>query len=223
MLLKVLPDDAPKNMHITDFPQMSLFQTSINLNSSTSDPKEITVTYQTPKAPLVPFHADQSRSLRIPLNPKFQGLERIDVTMHESTTSAYKMPDEFNSWFSNCFGFPVVLAYLGDGLRQALGNISPNYSTKAPSAKGKSAWLSGLSSYIPLPGQFQGIWKDEGVVDDGITFADCAAFLGEILCSLSFILPIKGAEILSEEYIRSIKKYILLSNLESTAPNPLLG
>lgn len=25
------------------------------------------------------------------------------------------MPDEINTWFSECFGYDVVLAYLGDG------------------------------------------------------------------------------------------------------------
>lgn len=187
MLLKVLPDGKFQNMHIPHFPEMALFRTSFDSSSGTSK-KDLTVTYKIPKVPLVPFHEDQSRSLKVPLNPKYEDLESINVEMHKSPTSAYKMREEFNSWFSNCFGFPVILAYLGDKARKPLGNISPNFVAKASSAESKSSWLS-LSSYLPLPGHFQGVLEDKKASNDNITFADCAQFLIVTMASVADVNP----------------------------------
>ena len=47
------------------------------------------------------------------------------------------MPDEMNEWFSECFGYQVVLAYLGDGL-----GIRKN-DEKA------QQWLSAIKPIIP--------------------------------------------------------------------------
>lgn len=183
MLLKVSPEGELENMQISKFNDMSLFQTLIN-----SEMKEITVTYRMPKVPVRPFHQDQTRSLSIPLNPDFQDLEKIEVVMYKSPTLAYKMPDEFNSWFSNCFGFSVILAYLGDFERQTMGSVSPNYLKKVSMAEKKSSWFSGVSSFLPLPGQFQSL-ENEEPLSDGISFSDCAPFLVVTLSSLATIHP----------------------------------
>jgi uncharacterized protein YcbX len=73
------------------------------------------------------------------------------------------MDSQYNNWFSSCFGYDVILAYLGENLRPVL---SPAV-TAGPS---KGAWLWNISSNIPIIGSS----KD---VKEQITFADCAPYL----------------------------------------------
>ncbi|KAF2007687.1 hypothetical protein P154DRAFT_516507 [Amniculicola lignicola CBS 123094] len=103
---------------------------------------------------------DLSKSLTIPLLPKTDGLEVLQYAMHDSSTSAFKMPEEYNSWFSSCFGYDVVLAYLGKNLRDVL------FEDLKPQKSG--SWLSSLSSMVPS-------WTASE--SPKITFADCAPFL----------------------------------------------
>jgi uncharacterized protein YcbX len=105
----------------------------------------VKVDFVSPKGPKVD-------PLKVPLQPNTEKLANLDITLHNSFTKAFKMPAEYNGWFSKCFGYEVVLAYLGENLRGVLfedlkpskGNIVLNTRKSEPY---------------------------------GITFADCAPYL----------------------------------------------
>ncbi|KAG8629375.1 hypothetical protein KVT40_003240 [Elsinoe batatas] len=149
MLVKVLPDGV-KNVHVADFPEAVLFYPSIQRGGE-SGIDELTVTHRAPCRP--------ETSLTFPLFPSIDGLGTVDITMHKSPTSGYDMGPECNDWFSECFGFPMKLLYLGDNRRGVLS------STKNAGANGQQSWSSWATGLI------SGAGKDE------ITFADCASYL----------------------------------------------
>jgi uncharacterized protein YcbX len=158
MLLKVEKGDEGvrklKNMAVSTFAEMTLFLTSINYPVHGKD-GEIIVTFSPPNA--------GKKTITIPLEPDTSSLSSLDVTMHGSYTKAYGMEAQYNEWFSECFGFPVVFAYLGEHLRPVLFQ-----STKQQLMK--PSWFSGITKNIPLLGGY----LEE---DLKITFADCAPFL----------------------------------------------
>jgi len=158
MLLKLesgQDEHSFRNMAVTHFPQMTLFHTSIKFPEPDQE-GEILVKYAPPSA--------ESRTITIPLEPKTSTLSPVDVVMHGSPTKAYDMGSRYNTWFSECFGFQVVFAYLGEHLRPVLFTKSPN---KEPVT---SSWLSKIASYVPVlgPGEDQ---------KEKITFQDCAPYL----------------------------------------------
>jgi uncharacterized protein YcbX len=105
-----------QNMHVPSFPSMCLFLTSINDDT-------LIVTYQPPSGST--YSAD---SIKIPLEPEtFDNLEKIDVIMHQSPTTAFDMGQKYSKWFSERFGFKVVLAFWGGNPRpvSATGLASP--------------------------------------------------------------------------------------------------
>ena len=120
-----------------------------------------TVTYNPPDG--------DTKSLEIPLEPELGSLKRVDVSLHQSPAKAYEMEDRVNAWFSTCFGYDVMLVYLGPNRRPVLGNLSPNVVQKQPA--GIASWLASATPSLP---DIMGIKKKE---DDGITFADLAAYL----------------------------------------------
>lgn len=63
----------------------------------------------------------QPPPLRIPLDPSIQSLHKLDVDLHGSHAQGYRMGDKYDAWFSACFGFDVVLVFIGDGQRKVLG------------------------------------------------------------------------------------------------------
>ena len=175
MFLKVLPGQDPpfKNMHVAQFYEMVFFQPELVYpHPQTPSSGKIIVTYRPPED-------ERSRSIEIPLLPKFSDLGTLVVTMHSSPTSAYNMGPEYNDWFSSCFGYPVILAYLGDKRREVLGNMSPNAAGRQQQqqqqppahARGAGSWLSTLTSNIPY------LSSNSAGVDRGISFADCAPYL----------------------------------------------
>ncbi|KAN0082188.1 hypothetical protein V8E54_003486 [Elaphomyces granulatus] len=191
MLLKVETNEdgsrSLKNMHVPYFPEMTLFLTELVLpddeNGENQDGK-ITVTYQPPSST-----GKQSETCEVPLQPDVQDLEEFEIVMHESPTKAYNMGDQYNGWFSDCFGYSVVLAYLGTNRRQVLGSVAPNADTTRKGQQGDdgkaAGWLLAIQSTIPYlgwkPSSTQGVEAEagerEGEDDEGITFADCAAYL----------------------------------------------
>lgn len=149
MLLKVkTADDGTttlKNMHVPHFPEMSLFLTELVFPTPTiksrANPKgiddadttgKIIVTYRPPGADTA------ARTLDVPLQPDVRGLEKLKITMHQSPTTAYNMGPAYNDWFSACFGYPVVLAYLGPHSRRVLGSFAPG---KSPAHRATSTSL----------------------------------------------------------------------------------
>ena len=163
MLLK--NDTEPKNMHVAHFPEMCLFTTDI-IFPNASDPGRIVVEYHAPGT-------EKPKRTEIPLLPDVDklGLEEVKITMHSSTTVGYNMGKQYNDWFSDCFGFEVILAYIGKNRREILGNVPPSkaLATAKPQAKG---WMETITSNLPIlssstvPG-----------VDEGIAFSDCAPYL----------------------------------------------
>ena len=156
MILKVHPDRY-ENMLVALFPSMTLFLTDIVFpEDDASGVGEIIVSYKPPEE-------NGSKTINIPLRPNTSDLETIDVTLHDSPTRAHKMDSQYNNWFSSCFGYDVILVYLGENLRPVLFPAV----TADPS---KGSWLSNISSNIPIFGSS----KDD---KEQITFADCAPYL----------------------------------------------
>ena len=144
-----------ENMTVTYYPELALFNQSINESAGT-----FTVIYNPPNG--------NSKSLDIPLEPEIGPLQRLKVTMHSSPAEAFKMDDRVNAWFSECTGHDVFLAYLGPNRRPVLGNLSPNVTSTA-SGTSKS-WMSSITSSLPSV-------VASKAPEDGITFADLAAYL----------------------------------------------
>ena len=140
MLLKVEAGEngaepALKNMHIPHFPEMGLFRTAIELPKTEDESGKLIVTY-TPSSSREEGDTRpcETRRLEIPLRPlqarPKKEFKTFKVTMHQSATTGYDMGPEYNEWFSECFGFPVVLGYLGLNSRNVLGTLAPERRNK---------------------------------------------------------------------------------------------
>ncbi|KJK61511.1 hypothetical protein P875_00042228 [Aspergillus parasiticus SU-1] len=130
MLLKVNQGDdgveTLQNMHVPHFPEMSLFLTDIVFPTEGKKNGKIIVTYRPPG--VKDNGNPQITTLEVPLEPDVQGLEELTVTMHQSPTRGYHMGSKYNDWFSQCFGYKVVLVYLGPHWRRVLGSFPPGKS-----------------------------------------------------------------------------------------------
>ncbi|KAI9373162.1 serine hydroxymethyltransferase-domain-containing protein [Aspergillus egyptiacus] len=137
MLLKVVPSESGndgettlKNMHVPRFPEMALFETELFKPSPENKSGTIRVKYNGPST-----QANGSGKtvtgggpavLDVPLTPEVRGLEELAIVMHNSPTKGYNMGQEYNRWFSEHFGYEVVLAYLpGTKWRGVLGTFAP--------------------------------------------------------------------------------------------------
>ena len=161
-----------KNMHVSEFTEMCLFTTELvypHPDEPTSG--KIVVTFNPPLDAMDRSKSDP-KTLEVPLQPNHAHLPTVDVTMHSSPTKGYNMGDPYNSWFSTCFGYDVILVDSGGNRREILGNVPPNAAGKNPPAASvkASSWLSNVASSIPFVSSYAG-------VDEGIKFADCAPFL----------------------------------------------
>lgn len=161
MLLHV-QEESPrklKNMHVPDYPWMCLFHPSMQED-------KIIVAY---RAPGVPETEPATSELEIPLlQSTFANLKRVDVNMHYSPTTAYDMGDKYNCWFSEHFGFKVILAYYGGNTRQVLGNLPGKPANHVPKPRTS---MSRILSSIPAIGPML------GPDDEVIAFSDCAPYL----------------------------------------------
>jgi uncharacterized protein YcbX len=163
MLFKMTAD-GPKPMAVSKQPEMTQFHQEITgYNDSTG----------TLKTTFRAFGgtAEEETSLTIPLTPDVSSLEPYEVNLHNSPTPAFKMPSEHNDWFTSCFGYPVMLVYLGDNSRPVLFEdmqpVEPDPLTRflrdtMPFARGYVDRLMGLR-------QNSQAWR--------ISFADCAPYL----------------------------------------------
>ena len=141
-------------MTITFYPELSLFLQSINNQAGT-----LTVTFCPPNS--------THKSIEILLEPEVKCLQPVDTVLHQSPTKAYDMGNKINGWFSDCFGYDVMLVYLGPHLRPVLN------TQHSVTGNGNSQhWFSNMASV--LPGAFGAKPKED---DDGITFADVASYL----------------------------------------------
>lgn len=142
MLLKVNGKNDPskpalENMYVGHLPEMGLFETAVELPKSETDGGKITVTYN-PPSPQDPSddRPREARQLEIPLLPfkvtKEKQFRKTQVNIHSSPTTGYDMGSTYNDWFSECFGYPVVLAYLGENRRKVLGLLAPEKRNNTP-------------------------------------------------------------------------------------------
>ena len=149
MLLHHTPQGY-RNMAVSRYPEMTQFLTSIHPGKHGE--AILQVDYRAFGKP------ENARSTRIPLNPDTKNLTYFHVDMHQSPTAAFKMPHQCNTWFSECFGYDVVLVYLGDNKRKVL------WQDMVPTAAASLlARLPLLNLLVPQTPE--------------ITFADCAPYL----------------------------------------------
>jgi uncharacterized protein YcbX len=146
-----------EHMDVSRIPNMCLFHTSISGNT-------LTVSYCAPGTTEV-----QPDKLEIPLDPEnFENLEKVYVNMHFSPTTGYDMGAKYSEWFSDRFGFKVILVHWGGNPRLVLGNLPGKPANQEP--KSKNA-ITKIISSIPVIGS----WLED---DDGvIAFNDCAPYL----------------------------------------------
>lgn len=178
MLLKVNKDlpNAKKgepltNMVISTFPEMCLFTTNILQQKHDCDMlAHLEITYRNPQD-------DSQRTLEVPLLPDPRTLAPLSVLLNQSPTKAYEMPELYSAWFSKCFGFDVVFAYIGDSTRLVYGNVAPNAAIRNPQMKKKqtASWLSALASSVPS--MLLSSDGKEQHEDFKIAFSDCSPYL----------------------------------------------
>lgn len=202
MLLKVEPAEdgtgtTLRNMHVPHFPEMTLFHTAIEAPKDEEDNGKIIVTY-TPPQPQSDkdTKARESRRLEIPLRlrtEKIKKLKTLNVTMHRSPTTGYNMGAEYNDWFSACFGFPVVLVYLGANTREVLGTLAPGTRSQGKwwtmwrdeligGTQGRERWLIYLA-FVYFVGGI--VYKAYKLIQDGQTPTGTIA-----VAVLSFAAPL---------------------------------
>ncbi|KAI0106291.1 MOSC domain-containing protein [Nemania sp. FL0031] len=172
MLLKVLPDGGYRNIQIPHFPECALFHQRL-------DGGDIIVTYHVPSPPIFePEAPEQHTALRVPLSPKLEGRDVVDVSICGSPTLAYRMGDPYDQWFTACFGYQVVLVYIGDQGRDVLAHKpSDHYIWRQPrrQQRQQGGWLSSISGYIPGVGGGEG--DQEKNASERLTFSEIAPLL----------------------------------------------
>ncbi|KAH6839408.1 hypothetical protein B0I37DRAFT_290750, partial [Chaetomium sp. MPI-CAGE-AT-0009] len=107
-------------------------------------------------------------AIELPLEPDMSSLEKTGVVLHSSPTSAYRMGDSYDTWFSQHFGVPTMLVYLGDGRRAVLGKTLP---PKPAQEQQQQGWISSLTSYVT------GTQGSGGSSGPWISFSDVAPLL----------------------------------------------
>ncbi len=151
LLLKKDPKEQSGYIHmaVSRYPEMTQFLQDIKGNM-------LTITYT------AYGNTANSRIITLPLIPDTAKLDSFNVNMHDSPTSAFKMPEEYSTWFSACFGYEVLLVYLGENRRGVL------FEDMLPKPKPFNPITSFLSIVLGRKAT-QENWE--------ITFADCAPYL----------------------------------------------
>ncbi|KAK3691990.1 hypothetical protein B0T22DRAFT_416048 [Podospora appendiculata] len=187
MLYTVRPTGEWKKMQLDSHPQCALFEQQIvhRADSSGKDASVIVVRYHQPAGgaaseseSTTSSSSSSSSPIEVPLNPDISSLEAATVDLHGSPASASRMGEHYDSWFTDCFGIPAILVYIGDGKRAVLGNTLPpkakQQQPKQPTAPERQrGWMSSLASYVTGPGSK----PDEPPAAPWLTFTDVAPFL----------------------------------------------
>lgn len=174
MMLQVQRDESCKptykNMHVAYFPEMVLFFPTLSIPEGDASRGTIDVAYRPPEG--------EEKTFSVPLEPDVRDLEVIDVVMHSSGTKAHVMPSDVNDWFSSCFGYEVILVYLGQNTRDVLMSTSANAQQQQTQPTAGAGWLSGITSKAAsyMSGS-EGNKENADAVPRTITFSDCAPFL----------------------------------------------
>nr|OQO16390.1 hypothetical protein B0A51_15816 [Rachicladosporium sp. CCFEE 5018] len=173
MLLEVKKgeDGSPtlRNMAIAHDPRGSRFFPKIQQPSDyNAKDGKITVVFKPPPG------EGEEKTLEIPLELSTEGLEVTEVTMHKSPTKAYQMPEEYCKWFTDCFGYEVILVYLGEHLRPVLmSSTHADATTQQPASGGSTGWLSSITS--TATSILSSVTNN--AEESKVTFADCAPYL----------------------------------------------
>ncbi|KAI0206489.1 MOSC domain-containing protein [Astrocystis sublimbata] len=167
MLLKVEANGEYKNIQIPYFPECALFHQRL-------DGDEIEVTYAVPSPPIfTPIVPEQQTALRVPLSPKLEGRDTVDVSIGGSATLAYRMGDPYDGWFTACFGYEVILVFIGDQGRDVLAHEPSKHYLWQQQQK-TSGWLPSIATYLPGLGGWN---KKEEDMPEQLTFNEIAPFL----------------------------------------------
>ncbi|EPE10701.1 mosc domain containing protein [Ophiostoma piceae UAMH 11346] len=181
-----------QKMQLSEFPECALFSQELVLDSKDGD--AVVIRYHpAPKSKgsslaegqgdnnRIVMASDEQPLLRIPLNPALDTLQPLDVDLHGSPANSYRMGGPYDAWFSTCFGFDVVLAYIGDGRREVLGESFKSKLAARPVLQPSSllarllaflvaAWTACLAALGVSSAK-----KSEQT--PWLTFTDCAPFL----------------------------------------------
>ncbi|KAK6593157.1 mosc domain-containing protein [Botrytis cinerea] len=115
-------------------------------------------------------------TLTIDLSPTtLSHLPKISITMHKSPITAYDMGAPYNNWFTQYFGYPVLLAYAGANRRLVLGNIPGKPATYTPPLPTPTLLhkIPLLNSLLPTPTPS----SSSSSSSSSIIFNDCAPYL----------------------------------------------
>lgn len=137
MLLKAEADGRYTNVQVSRFPECALFAQAL-------DGDHVVVTYQDPKADR---EREEQEELRVPLDPAVEDLQAngtVDILLFGSATSALRVGDEYDAWFSARLGYRAVLVYIGDDRRAVLAHAPP-----PPPATAPKSWFSFAASFLP--------------------------------------------------------------------------
>lgn len=151
-----------KNMAVAYFPEMTLFLTNVKHPEGGDFNGEINVTYSPPEG--------EKKTITVPLQPDTAELDLMDINMHGSPTTGFNMGDRYNSWFSSCFGYPVVFVYIGSNERSVL---FPEANALREQSQ-PSSWLSGITSTVSSLLSSSTEKESRG---EKIKFHDCAPYL----------------------------------------------
>ncbi|CCC05137.1 hypothetical protein SMACR_07875 [Sordaria macrospora] len=163
-----------KKMQLSSHPQCALFeQTILSREDQNGGSKEVLVKWHAP-APAAGQGAEEelelleqaesaklkrleAETITVELDPppRIEELERVEVDLHGSPTTCYKVGEEYDRWFSERFGFEVMFVYLGDGKRQILGTSLLPPATSATHSHASSRGQSGQSTPQRLQPQQQ--------------------------------------------------------------------
>ncbi|RDW77549.1 hypothetical protein BP6252_05602 [Coleophoma cylindrospora] len=65
--------------------------------------------------------------IRFPVQPDTEKKAVVDVNLHGSPTKAYDMGSDINNWFSERFGYEVMLVHIGkENSRAVFGSLAPS-------------------------------------------------------------------------------------------------
>ncbi len=136
------PTDKLRKVQLDTHPLCALFGQEI-VPGSGDGASVVIVRYHNNSTQEIVASTDDT-ALQIPLEPDTTSLQKIEVDLHGSPASAYRMGKTYDAWFSECFGVPMTLVYLGDGRRAVLGkNLLPR-----PAQEEQRGWLNHLTSYL---------------------------------------------------------------------------
>ncbi|KAK4141418.1 uncharacterized protein C8A04DRAFT_31049 [Dichotomopilus funicola] len=169
--------DITKKIQIDSHPLCGLFEQQI-IQKSEEEPSRILVTFHgSPSGESASENAsDDKPTLFVPLEPDMAPLDKVTAPLHRSPTTAYRMGEPYDAWFSHQFGKPVALVYLGDGRRAVLGATLPPKPLPEQQQEQQQqggGWFSAITSYL-INGTQQSTTSAPGPF---ISFADVAPML----------------------------------------------